>query len=147
MPELKIDRTAWKEDYLSGARARVDKLVREYKKVDIIAAATTDQAQSNYEEAMSDPKVLARRNTALKKLSSADLHAKMDTLGRRRYPEGVEANVDKASRNVEPYLAELERIVPGMKPRTRDPVENVTNRVVPIAKGLRDLRDRIKGAS
>jgi len=139
-----INRANWIEDYKKGTSANADKLVREYvatpNKID---AATSASAQKNYEDAMRDAKVLARRVTNLKKVSEADLNAAMQAKGQARYSEGTSAGANKAAARVEPYLVELDRIVPTLPAAGRDGVQNVTNRVIPIVKALQDKKAQI----
>jgi len=53
------------------------------------------------------------------------------------------ASAGKALDNVSPYLDEIDKITASMKPRTRDPRQNVMERVVPLAVGLREKKDRM----
>jgi len=138
---MPIDKTAAKEDWQSGAKAKVDKLVRKYTaRTDKIAKATSDAAQKAYVEGVTDPVSQKLRLIRLKELSDADLNAAMEAKGRTAYGAGVDASVDKYARRVDPYLSEIDAIVPKLKPRTRDAATNVTNRVAPIAVGLQNKK-------
>jgi len=138
---MPIDKTAAKEDWQSGAKAKVDKLVRKYTaRTDKIAKATSDAAQKAYVEGVTDPVSQKLRLIRLKELSDADLNAAMEAKGRTAYGAGVDTSVDKYARRVDPYLSEIDAIVPKLKPRTRDAATNVTNRVAPIAVGLQNKK-------
>ena len=140
---MPIDRSKWKDKYTRNTAAATTDLVDGYVgRTDKVARMASDDAQKNYVEAMRDAAVLKRRQDKLKGLSEADLNLAMQTKGAARYAEGTAAGADKALENVEPYLAALDRIVPTLAPRTRDPRKNVMDRVVPIAVGLSDLKKR-----
>jgi len=138
---MPIDTTAARDDWQSGAKAKVDKLVREYtKRTDKIAKATSDAAQKAYVDGVTDPSSQKLRLQRLKELSDSDLNAAMEAKGRSAYPAGVDAGVDKYSRHVDPFFKEIDAIVPKLKPRTRDARGNVMERVIPIAVGLQNKK-------
>lgn len=140
---MTIDRSKWKDKYTRNTAAATTDLVDGYvARTDKVARMSSDDAQRNYVEAMRDTAVLQRRQSKLKALSEADLNLAMQTKGAARYAEGTAAGADKALENVEPYLAALDRIVPAMPARTRDPRKNVMDRVVPIAVGLSELKKK-----
>jgi len=140
---MAIDKEAWKRKYTERTAVATGDLVDGYtKRTDKVARMSSDTAQTNFETAMRDPKVLSRRQSKLKKLSESDLNEAMRTKGAARYAEGTAASADKALANVSPFLDEIDKIVPGMKARTRDPRANVMERVVPLAVGLRALKER-----
>jgi len=144
MAKMPIDKARWKDKYTRNTAAATEDLVKGYTdRTDKVARMSSDTAQSNYEAAMRDKKVLERRQKKLKGLSESDLNEAMRTKGATRYAEGTAASADKALTNVEPYLDEIDKIVGAMKPRTRDPRQNVMDRVIPIAVGLRDKKDRM----
>lgn len=137
-----IDRAEALAEYASRAAASGEKLVRRYvRRSDKLAASTSSAAQSAFVAAMSDPKVLTRRQSMLKKLSESDLNAAMEASGASAYSTAVNAKSPKWASRVEPYLAAIENIHASLKPRTRDPAANVANRVTPFATGLRAKKD------
>ncbi len=139
---MPINKSNWLQDYKSGTTANASKLVRNYTQATgKLDAATSSSAQSNYESAMRDPKVLARRNSELKKLSEADLNNGMVQSGESAYRDGTANSAQKAMAAVGPYLDKIDATLPSLKPRTRDAVTNVTNRVAPLAKALQDLKN------
>ena len=138
---MPIDTTRAKEDWQSGAKAKVEKLVRNYTaKTGKVAAATTPEAQAAYVAGVTDPVSQKLRLMRLKELSDADLNTAMETKGRTAYPAGVDAGVDKYSRHVDPYFKEIDAILPKLKKRTRDARTNVMERVIPIAVGLQNKK-------
>jgi len=138
---MPIDPTSAKEFWQSGAKAKVDKLVRKYTaRTDKIARATSPEAQANYVAGVTDPTSQRLRLVRLKELSDSDLNAAMEGKGRTAYGAGVDASVEKYSRRVGPYFGEIDAIRPRLKPRSRDARTNVMERVIPIAVGLQNKK-------
>lgn len=140
---MPIDLNDARAEYERNASAASEKLVRKFTqatgKVD---KARSPAAQAAYEAAMRDPKVLARRQKALSKVSENEVNEAMRAKGGAAYSAGVSAGVDKWQRNVAPYMSELDRTVAGLPARSRDVAANVQNRVLPIAKNLNALKDK-----
>ena len=138
---MAIDKSAAANEYKDRASASGDKLVRKYQAApDKLAKSSSDTAQASYVEAMRDPKTLALRQLKLKKLSEDDLNRAMGATGASAYNNKVAASAPKWEKNTSPYLDEIDRIKATLKPRGRDVSANVTNRVLPLAKGLRDKK-------
>lgn len=140
---MPIDVNAAREEYESRAGQSADKLVRKFTAATgKVEKARSPAAQKAYEDAMRDPKVLARRQKALGKVTEAEVNEAMQRKGASAYAAGVAAGADKWGRNVAPYMSELDRTVASLPARTRDPVQNVMGRVAPIAKNLNALKDK-----
>jgi hypothetical protein len=141
---MTIDKAKWKEKYERNTAAATGDLVDGYvARTDKVARMASDDAQTNYEAAMRDAAVLKRRQAKLKKISESDLNEAMRTKGAARYAEGTAASADKALDNVSPFLDEIDKITTSLKPRTRDPRQNVMDRVVPLAVGLAEKKKRM----
>jgi len=144
MVKMAIDKAKWKDKYTRNTAAATGDLVDGYvARTDKVTKMASDAAQANYEAAMRDKAVLERRQKKLKGLSESDLNEAMRTKGATRYAEGTAASADKALDRVTPFLDEIDKIVPRMKPRTRDPRQNVMERVIPLAVGLSDLKKKM----
>jgi len=143
---MPIDVARAADDYVEGAKAKVDKLIRNYTaRTDKIALATSDTAQKAYVEGVTDPVSQKLRLVRLKELSDADLNRAMEEKGRVAYPTGVELAKDKYARHFEPFAREIDAVVPKLKPKTRDARTNVLNRVVPIAVALQNKKRALLG--
>lgn len=143
---MTIDANQAGTDYVAGATAKVDKLVRKYTaRTDKLARATSDKAQKNYIEGVMDPVSQKLRLINLKKLSEADLNKGMEEKGRTAYSTGVNAAQGKYVSNVTPYLGEIDRIEPTLKARTRDARTNVMERVLPLSVGLANKKKALIG--
>lgn len=131
-----------KKDYVQYASSASDKLVREFtQRTDKVARGASAEAQASYEAAMRDPVVLKRRQKNLAKITEEEMNAAMRAKGASAYSAGVTASADKWERKVQPYFAEIDRVLPTMKARGRDVTANVQNRVLPIALALRKLKE------
>lgn len=143
---MPIDTDQAGKDWQSGAKAKTEKMIRNYTaKTGKIAAATSDAAQKNYIAGVTDPTSQKLRLTRLKELSDADLNKAMEDKGRAAHPAGVDAAVDKYTRHADPYFKEIDVIVPKLKPKTRDARTNVMERVIPIAVGLQNKKKALIG--
>jgi len=143
---MPIDTTAAKEDWQSGAKAKTEKMIKNYKaRTDKISRATTDQAQKDYVAGVTDPTSQKLRLVRLKELTDADLNDAMDKKGATAHPAGVDAAVDKYGKHVDPYFKEIDAIVPKLKAPTRDARTNVMERVIPIAVGLQNKKKALIG--
>lgn len=141
-----INKAAAVEDWVDGAKAKSEKLVRKYtERTDKLARATSDDAQNAYVAGVTDPVSQRLRLIRLKELSEEDLNRGMREKGPTTYPAGIDAGKEKYDRRVGPYMDEIDRIVPTMEARTRDARANVMNRVIPIATGLQNKKKAIVG--
>jgi hypothetical protein len=139
---MPIDTNSAMEEYKSRTSQAGTKLVSRYRAAtNKLARATSDAAQNAYKAAMSDPKVLERRRSNLRKLSEEDLNRNMELKGASAYSAGTSAGADKWGRNFAPYASVIDSTTASLPERTRDPVANVTNRVIPLAKNLRAKKD------
>jgi len=143
-----IDVTEASKDWQDGAKAKVSKLVRKYiGTTNKLAAATSDAAQKAYVAGVTDPVSQKLRLQRLKELSEADLNKAMEDAAPVTYPAGIDKSVTKYTRRVTPFMAEIDRIKPTLKPRVRDAAANVTSRVTPIAVGLQNKKKALVGGA
>jgi len=143
---MPIDVTAAAEDYVAGAKAKVDKLIRKYTaRTDILDRAVSPEAERAFKERVVSDLALAKRRAHLKDLTVAELHEAMRKAAPVTYPAGVEGAKERYRRRVEPFMKELDAIVPKLPPKTADARTNVLNRVVPIAVGLQNKAKAVYG--
>lgn len=138
----------WKKYWQEGAKNKGDKLVEKFSKAgDIIAAATSENAQKAYEEKMKNDRVLKMRQKKLAMRTTAELVAAMKEYGKDAYNRKVGSPVvaEKAAKGFAPYLPEIYNIKASLPPRSADPAENVDKRVKPIAVGLHKKKLEILG--
>lgn len=139
---MAIDRTKFKERYVSGASANSDKLVEKYvAKSGKLDAAKSEQAETNYATKVQAAIANKSRQKALGKVSEGDMNAAMQNKGGSNYRTGTAAAADKTLKNVEPYLATLDNLK--LPARTADPMQNIDNRVKGVAKALLETKKRV----
>jgi hypothetical protein len=144
---MTIDVAAAGEDYVTGAKAKVDKLIRKYTaRTDILDRATSKEAEEAFKTRVSTDLAIAKRRAHLKDLSISDLHEAMRKNAPTTYPVGVEGAKGRYTKRVDPFMKELDAIVPKLPARGPDARSNVVNRVVPIAVGLQNKAKAIYGA-
>lgn len=139
-----VDVSEMKSEYASRTSASSQKLVRRYvNKTGKLEAAASDHAQKNYISGVTDPEAQKRRQTNLRKLSESELNAAMEAKGGSAYAAGTSAAQDKWAKNVTPYLENADKIVASLPPRSRDPIANVNNRLIPLVKAQSDLKKKL----
>jgi hypothetical protein len=144
---MPIDVSAAAEDYVSGAKAKVDKLIRKYTaRTDILDKATSKEAEDAFKARVATDLALAKRRAHLKDLSVSELHDAMRKAAPVTYPAGVEGAKGRYQKRVDPFMKELDSIVPKLPARTADARSNVVSRVVPIAVGLQNKAKAVYGA-
>ncbi len=141
---MAIDRTAAKANYISGASANADKLVKNYiatpGKLD---AARSESAERLYAEKVQQAIANKSRQKALGKVNESDMNAKMSAVGATNYRSGTRDNADKQAKNVEPFYAGLDGLTGKYPARTADPMANIDNRVKLVAKTLIEIKKRL----
>jgi len=136
---MPIDVSAAKEDYVTGAKAKVDKLIRKYTaRTDILDRAISKDAEELFKAKVVSDLALAKRRAHLRDLTVSDLHEAMRSKAPTTYPLGVEASKEKWAKRFDPFAKEIDSIVPKLAKKTADARTNVLNRVVPIAVGLQN---------
>ena len=139
-----IDRTAAKQNYVSGASNNAEKLVKNYVatpgKVD---AARSDQAEKLWAEKIQQAIAQKSRQKALGKVSEADMNGAMVARGAQAYRTGTANGANKQATNVEPYYAALDSLVGKYPAKTSDPMANLMNRAGLVVKTLSDLKKRM----
>jgi len=141
---MAIDKSAWLDDYKSGATARSEKWLREYLRApDKQRKAASDDAEKLYAEKVTAAIARKARQKSLSKVSESDFNKGAEDAGSGAYSSGVTAKADKALKKVGPYLDEIDRLMPTMPKRGADPMTNLTSRAGHIVKGLADLKKKL----
>ena len=102
-------------------------------------------AEELYAARMQESIANRSRAKGLAKVSDADWQRQSSGPGAQRIGQGMIAAADKQSSNYAPYAAETDSIVGSMPARTSDPATNVSNRVTPLAVGLRAKKKQLMG--
>jgi len=143
---MPIDTAAAAADFETGAKAKVDKLVRKYiARTDILDKARSAEAVALFKEKVVSPLALAKRSAHLADLSISDLHEAMRTAAPTTYPAGIERGKGKYAKRVDPFFKEIDAIAARLPKKTADARSNVMNRVVPLAVGLQNKAKAVYG--
>lgn len=139
-----IDRTAAKQNYVTGASNNAEKLVNNY----VRASGKLDKAKSDAAEQLYAAKVQAAianksRQKGLQSVTESDMNLAMQATGAQNYRSGTGRSAEKQAKNVEPYYAALDGLEGKYPARTADPMANLTNRAGLVVKTLSDLKKRI----
>lgn len=97
--------------------------------------------QALYEEQMSKPEVLSRREKGLQRVSDEEWRNAAIQKGRNIIGARMKAASGKQVSRFAPYKAILESM--DLPAKTSDPATNVQNRVVPIAVAFRNKKNEI----
>ena len=143
-----IDVSKSADYYVSGAKAKVDKLIDKYTtRTDILDLAITKEAEDLFKAKVVSPLAIAKRRAHLKDITISDLHTAMRANAPTTYPMGVEGAKGRWAKRFDPFAKELDAIVPKLKAKTPDAATNVANRVTPIAVGLQNRAKRLYGVT
>lgn len=96
------------------------------------------KGQAVYEQRMSDPAVLKRREAGLQSTNEEEWRRNASTNGAARIAAGMQASAGKREANYEPYRATLEAL--NLPERTADPMQNVQNRVGGVVQAMVDTK-------
>jgi len=109
--------------------------------VGVIDAAV--KGQDLYVAKMTDPAILARRETALKRLTDEDWRKPSLEVGKPRIGPGMIAKVDKWANEWKPHRDALEALV--LPARVVDPMANIDARLKAVVSTLIETKKKIKG--
>lgn len=118
-------------------------LVTDRYKTGVTSATWKDaaiQGQDLYEQAMSDPNVLGRREKGINRVSDDEWRTAAKEKGAPIIASRMKGASDKQANRFEPYRAALESM--SLPAKTTDPATNVTNRVIPIAVKFREIKNQ-----
>lgn len=125
------------------AGAASNDLVEAYtSKTGKLDAARSDAAEASYAAGVQNAIAKKRRQKALAKVSEEDMNRGMREKGGANYATSIGASGDKWAQKAAPFIAAAEDEARKLPARTANPVQNVTNRVVPIVKRLSEMRDK-----
>ncbi len=134
--------------YTEGTGRAGAKLVRKFNAVSgIVAAATSDAAITLFKTKVTSDLAIKKRTFKLNKVGDAGLHAAMTARGGSNYTTKTAQVATKWAAGFAPFAQPLQTIVQGLAPRTDDPATNVTNRVLPIAVGMKAAAKALYGAA
>jgi len=103
--------------------------------------AASDDAENLWKERIDEAAARKARQKAIGAVSNEDWKSAAVNKGSARIGAGMTAAQGKRAQKHEPYRAAIEGMT--LPPKTSDPAQNVTNRVIPIAVTLSELKKSI----
>ena len=100
--------------------------------------ASSEQAEANYADGVQRAAASKLRQKKVSQVSNEEWKQKAANIGSTRIGSGMKAGAGKRAKNFEPYRQLIEST--SLPERTTDAESNVMNRVVPLAKGMQDLK-------
>jgi len=100
--------------------------------------AASDDAETLWKTKIDEAAARKARQKAVSAVSNEDWRSAAVNKGSARIGAGMTAAQGKRAQKHEPYRAAIEGMT--LAPKTADPAQNVTNRVIPIAVGLSELK-------
>lgn len=144
----KIDMAAWQTNYKDGTSRAGSKLVTKFNsRTGIVDAATSAAAVELMKTRVVSDLAIAKRNFKLRRQGDQGLHDAMTRTGSSAYVSQTAAKAAKAAAGFAPFAPVLESLTNALPARVDDPAANVTNRVTPIAVGLRNAAKSIYGTA
>lgn len=103
--------------------------------------AASDDAESLWKEKISEAAARNARQKAVSAVSNEEWRSAAVAKGSARIGAGMTAAKAKRAAKFEPYRSAIEGL--SLPARTADPTANVTNRVIPIAVTLSELKKSV----
>ena len=103
--------------------------------------AASDDAETLWKTKIDEAAARKARQKAVSAVSNEDWRSAAVNKGSARIGAGMTAAQGKRSAKHEPFRAAIEGMT--LPPKTADPAQNVTNRVIPIAVALSELKKSI----
>lgn len=100
--------------------------------------ASSESAESNYAAGVARAAAGKLRQKKVAQISNEEWKSKAAGIGSTRIGQGMKAGAPKRTKNFEPYRQFIESA--NLPDRTTDAETNVMNRVVPLAKGMQDMK-------
>ena len=122
------------KSFTEGAAVAPARYSRKVATADWQGPASSDAAQQLYQQKMSDPNVLLRRQKKIAKVSNTTWQQAATTFGAQTIGSRMTAAAPKWAQNFSPYLQALGAV--DLPPKTADPLANVTNRVGAVVSAM-----------
>lgn len=96
------------------------------------------EGQALYEQRMSDPEILSRRNKGIAKVSDSAFKDAMRNKGASVIGGRMSAASGKMAQGYAPYKSALESL--SLPPRSADPMQNIDARLKPVVQTMVDTK-------
>ena len=126
------------KNFVDGASRAPAKYKLGVNRADWQGPASSEEAESNYAAGVQDAVARKTRQAGIQNVSNADWQRAASDKGAARIGPGMSAAAGKQAANWSPYRSFLEGL--SLPDRTRNATENITNRSIPVAQGMQDLK-------
>ena len=126
------------ENYVAGATRAPAAYKKGVQRADWQTKAASESAESNYAAGVSEAAANKTRQRKIQEVSNADWQREAGNKGAARIGPGMQAAAGKQAAGWAPSRAFLEGL--SLPEKTRNATENITNRSIPVAQGLQDLK-------
>ncbi len=126
------------ENFVAGATRAPAAYKKGVQRADWQTAAASEVAESNYAAGVSEAAANKTRQRKVQEVSNADWQRAAGGKGAARIGPGMQAAAGKQAAGWAPYRGFLEGL--SLPDKTRNATENITNRSIPVAQGMQDLK-------
>lgn len=126
------------KNFVDGASRAPAKYKLGVNRADWQGPASSEEAESNFAAGVQDAVARKTRQSGVQKVSNEEWKRQASDKGAARIGPGMAASAGKQAANWAPSRSFIESIT--LPPRTRNATENITNRSIPLAQGLQDLK-------
>ena len=126
------------KNFIDGASRAPAKYKQGVQRADWQTNAASESAESNFAAGVQDAVARKTRQQGVQKVSNADWQRAAADKGAARIGPGMQAASGKQAANWAPFRSFLEGL--SLPERSRNATENITNRSIPVAQGMQDLK-------
>ena len=126
------------KNFQEGASRAPAKYKLGVQRADWSGPAGSETAEANYAAGVQEAAAKKSRQAGVMKIGNADWQRAAADKGAARIGPGMAASAGKQAANWAPYRSFLEGL--SLPDRTRNATENITNRSIPVAQGMQDLK-------
>ena len=126
------------ENFVAGATRAPAKYKKGVLRADWQTKAASEAAESNYAAGVSEAATNKTRQRGVQDVSNAEWQKQASDKGAKRIGPGMTAAAGKQAAKWAPYRGFLEGL--SLPEKTRNATENITNRSIPVAQGMQDLK-------
>lgn len=119
-----------------------DRYISGINRADWVGPAGSDAAEKNFGDAMAKVISSKSRATGVKRAGNESWRGGAIDKGAPVIAQRMRASLDLWTENFGKVYTAVLRVLPGLKPRTLDPMQNIDNRVKPVVKAAMDAGKR-----
>ena len=126
------------KNFIDGASRAPVRYKAGVQRADWSGPAGSEAAEANFAAGIADAVARKTRQAGVAKVGNADWQRAAADKGAARIGPGMSGASGKQAANWAPYRSFLEGL--SLPDKTRNATENITNRSIPVAQGMQDLK-------